>query len=188
MKFRPPRERAVGKQPQQLFLHFWEKLQILLSEILRTNLSLFDLNGHCMLSPSQATAFCDEFTNSHPFECVLNALSTIRKRDQREIFVRCDHGLHFMTFSIAMTPGGEMDAVLIFGPYLVGERDSEKNYREICRQKKWNPEIFCDLIREIRVFSTEGLDTAQSFIHALLEAWNSKEQDLSPEPATKTPF
>lgn len=171
------------------FVHFWSNLQDLLAEIIHTNLALVAPDAKTLIEPSRITDFCYEFIRLNPeveegdtllapYHCVTKAVARCREESFREMPYQCEHDFCFHLFPVQDPENPESWMILVVGPYLIGERGTEKHYREFCGSRRLDPELFCDQVREIRVYSQDGIEYTVNFIRNLLQGWDAKQDPL----------
>ena len=151
-------------------LNRWQKIQDLFARIIGANLSFFNSAGIPFTQPSQVTAFCSDLaiplTGLRPgsVDCVTRAFQS---RVRGKHVYSCVHGLHFYSLGIRLKTrifGG-----LVVGPILLGKREDEKTYRQMCVSLEVDPENFLDRIREIKLFSHTGISIVADFLREVTE-------------------
>ena len=140
----------------------WQSIQHLLGQVVGVNLSLLDSSGNQTLPPCRISGFCSEFVHylpavpaEPPNDCPAQAVAYYLT--QNEPFYQCPHGLNFTVVKIAE------DAFWVIGPILVGVRQSQEIYTQNCLNNGIDPELFCDRVREIKVFSHQGIRNLLNF-------------------------
>ena len=155
-----------------LDLKRWQRLQDLFAEIIGSNVSFFTPVGTYLNKPSQVTPSCSDLAkplstapSSTEFECVSQSFQNAL-RDKQHSF-SCVHGLHFFVAGFQ----SELRSVggVVVGPLLIGKREDESVYRKTCETLSVDPDVFCDRIREIKVFSFHGVQVVLDFLREMTE-------------------
>ena len=146
----------------------WQRIQNLFARILGTNLALFDASGRFLTQPSFVTVSCPEIAlpldsaSAHLHDC-LNSI--VKKGVEKGKSFFCTHGLHFLGFEIHLK--GESHGTLILGPMLLGKREADEAYRDLCRKLKIHEEHFLDRVREIKLFSHATITTVVDLLQEI---------------------
>ena len=146
----------------------WQKIQNLFARIIGTNLALLDASGRFLTQPSFVTASCSEIalpldsSSAHFHDCLS---SIVRKGVEKGKSFFCSHGLHFLGFKINLK--GESHGTLVLGPMLLGKREADEAYRNLCRELKIQEENFLDRVREIKLFSHATISTAVDLLQEI---------------------
>lgn len=148
----------------------WQRIQNLLSEVIGANLCLFDYQMPAPLTHSHTTPYCFALEQSlapdaavRPKDCAVEAFH--RKKDNGENSYTCTHGLSYFMTDICSED--RTVGMLVLGPVLIGKRSPDFLYHQICQERSLDPEIFCDRIREIKVFSHRGVKVACDFLEEM---------------------
>lgn len=164
-----PRKREGTTTPELLDLKRWKKLQELLAELIGANVSILDSFGSFLTPPTQTTPFCSDFVqpldaapSSEP-PCCVKACQHFQEQHE-ELYV-CSHGLGYASTEIQKDKN--QLGLLVMGPLLVGGRAKEEAFRKRCEKQKIDPEVFCDRIREITVFSHRRIRLLINFFKTL---------------------
>ena len=154
-----------------LDLKQWHKIQDLFAEIIGANLNLINPQGKSLAPSSRVSPSC--FDLEHPkagpsfslTDCERGALRfwSSRKGDT----YRCPHGLSF--FTLPIRHARETVALITVGPLVVGKRESERACRILCRKQGIHFNPFMDRVREIRLFSQNGIRVVIDFLRELTE-------------------
>ncbi|MCM8776313.1 MAG: PocR ligand-binding domain-containing protein [Candidatus Omnitrophica bacterium] len=165
----------------------WQHLQDLLSQTIKANISLFDGVGNYLTKPSQVTGFCADFVRpvaphvKPEIRCVMHAFQHFQLHESERIYT-CPHKLRFANSKIKR--GDKTAFVIVIGPILIGSRPNNDICRAHCKELGIDPEIFCDRIREIPLFSHQGLQIVTEFteyLHQYLRLDESVEEKPSLE-------
>lgn len=149
----------------------WQKIQNLFAEIISANLWLIELSGNCLTTPSKVGISCSDFPPSQRnqetkhVDCVYKAFQ--KWRQEKEGDFRCPH--HFSFFSLPIGTKQETVGVITVGPVLVGKREDEKTYRTLCEKSGLDFQMFMDRIREMRLFSYNGVRIVIDFLRELMQ-------------------
>lgn len=152
-------------------LKWWQRIQDLFAEIIGANVTFFTSLGTHLSTPSQVAPSCLDLaqptgtTFSGEFDCVAQAFQNV-VRDKQHSF-SCSHGLHF--FATDFQPDEHKVGGVVVGPLLIGKREEESVYRELCEKLAIDPDVFCDRIREIKVFSFHGIQVVLDFLREMTE-------------------
>ena len=172
-----------------LDLNRWQKIQDLFSKIIRANLSFFDTHGSSLTTPSHAAPFCSEFAEqlqssaASQVNCIIRAY---HQSAQGKDMYTCIHGL---SFHMVRCKNGN---VMVIGPLLIGKRESDEIYQQICLELGCDADTFLDRVREIQVFSNAGISMVQAFLKEVMDYFfelNSEFSEfhsLMPELFTKS--
>ena len=153
-----------------LDLKQWQKIQDLFSEIIGANLWLIEPSGTFLSDPSKVNPFCREVspTKKPPGavqpNCVLKAFQNWLQ--SKEESFQCPHRFSFFALPIDLRNGKTL-AVVTVGPLLMGKREDEKVYREMCVKEKIDFHAFMEQVREMRVFSHIGVRVVIEFLKEL---------------------
>ncbi|MBI4358212.1 MAG: PocR ligand-binding domain-containing protein [Candidatus Omnitrophica bacterium] len=154
-----------------LELKQWQQIQDLFAEIIGANLSFIDPSGTPFSKPSEVTGFCSDFSiptirlKSRPVECAFQAFQNWNERQQHAY--QCPHRLNF--FSLPVRLRDETIGVVTVGPFLVAKREEEEIYRATCAEHHIDPEPFLDRLREIKIFSHNGIRVITDFLKELTQ-------------------
>ncbi len=145
----------------------WQKIQNLFAKIIGTNLTLLDPFGRPLTAPSLITASCPEIalpldSSGLAYDCLSAA---IEKGFEKGKSFLCAHGLHFFGFDVHLKEGPL--GTLVLGPVLIGKRDAEEVYRDLCRELKIQEENFLDRVREVKLFSHATMATVLDFMQEI---------------------
>lgn len=155
-----------------LDLRQWRKIHYQLAEIIGANLCLYDFETDAPIVHSHATPYC--FNLARPLspeppaasqDCLGKAYWQRRKNG--EVFDRCGHGLFY--FMTDVFDGKKPVGMFVLGPLIIGKRESSAAYEKICAETGINPEVFCDRIREVNVFSHRGVKVACDFLKEIVQ-------------------
>ena len=158
----------VNSQPD---LNWWQRIQDLLAGIIGANISFFSPSGSYFSYPSLITASCKDLTlrsesqQTSELNCLAQAFQVSSYQNQNSY--HCFHTLHY--FSIKFPLKDDLTGEVIVGPVLIGKRESENFYRDLCKRFKIDSGNFCDRIREVRVFSYTGIQTVIEFLREMTE-------------------
>ena len=149
----------------------WQKIQDLLSKIIGANLTLLDPSGALLAQSSQTTASCPKIAlplNSLSVSATDCLGSVVQGSLERKLHP-CVHRLHFFALKIQME--GKRLGSLVLGPVLVGNRESEQTYRDLCRELELQEEHFLDRVREIKLFSHAAISTVLDFLEEISDSF-----------------
>ena len=154
-----------------LDLKQWQKIQDLFSEIIGANLWLIEPSGIRLTNSSKVSASCSDLaqtkssSKSSAVDCASKALQNwIQKKDDT---YKCTHGLSY--FSLPLRCNEEAIGIIVVGPVLVGKREDEKAYAAVCEKLGLDSEIFFDRIREVKIFSYNGIRVVLDFLRELTQ-------------------
>ena len=191
------RDKRQGGRTVPANLKDWQKIQNLFARIIGANISFIDSSGNFLVKPSRVTPFCEELAKPldrfapRPVSCVIKAF---QEGLQGKKFYLCPHHLHFLPLKIQL--GENLDGLILIGPHLAGNRESEKMYQKIARRLALDSEYFADGIREIKLFSYTALnvifdffqDVANHYLNRLVQkrelkhlisGFSSREKEIS---------
>ncbi len=156
---------------QLLDLKHWQKIQDLFAEIIGANLWLIEPSGIRLTTPSKISGSCSDFSQSKtspkttPVDCVLKTFQNWTQHN--ETTYRCPHSLNY--FSLPIRCNNETISLIVIGPVLVGKKETEKTYTALCEKLDIDSEIFLDRIREIKMFSHNGIKIVLDFLRELTQ-------------------
>ena len=156
---------------QLLDIKQWQKIQDLFAKIIGANLWLIQPSGTSLATPSKVSASCTDFTQSQStpkataVDCTLKALQAWTHK--KENTYNCPHHLNY--FSLPVYCNDETIGVAVVGPVLIGKREDEKTYRGMCEKLGIDSEVFLDRIREIKIFSYNGIRIVIDFLRELTQ-------------------
>lgn len=144
----------------------WQGIQDHFSQVLRVNLRLVDEAGAFITKPSMNLGLCDEImrhSTKEPYICnchreVLNK----NDKDWKEEHI-CPADVY--RFFIPLQTKQETLATLIVGPVILGKRKEDSWYNELSQRLGINSSEFLNAIREIRVFSFNGIKSVIELLH-----------------------
>jgi len=156
---------------QLLDLKQWQKIQDIFAEIVGANLWLIEPSGIRLTIPSKASASCSDIAQPqsspklNPVDCVVKALQNWTQR--KEESYKCSHHLNYL--SLPVRCNDQTIGVIIVGPVIVGKREDEKTYETLCKNLEIDSEVFLDRVREIKIFSYNGVKTVLDFLRTLTQ-------------------
>jgi len=144
----------------------WQSIQDHFSQVLRVNLRLVDEAGAFITKPSMNLGLCDEImrhSTKEPYLCnchreILNK----NDKDWKEEHI-CPADVH--RFFIPLQTKQETLATLIVGPVILGKRKEDSWYNELAQRLGVDSSEFLNAIREIRVFSFNGIKSVIELLH-----------------------
>lgn len=144
----------------------WQKIQNHFSEVLRIALRTFDKDGTLITKPSMRFKLCDQVIKESskvilPCSCKPKDLSRLEE-DWKEGYL-CFKGVH--GFFIPLRMKQETLAYLVVGPVILGRRQEESGYRQTAKELGVNAEDFLEAIREIKVFSFNGIKSVIELLY-----------------------
>jgi len=147
----------------------WGKIQNLFSDVIGTNSSLLDISGQRLVSVRDSVTTCSDLVSQigaprqATTDCSIRAHQKSIQRDDSSY--KCLHGLHYFMFRI---PSGQRElGVLVVGPLVVGKREDDTYYRQLCGKLDIGSEQFLDRIVEIKSFSYVGIRKIMEFLKEL---------------------
>ena len=148
----------------------WQKVQDLFAKIIGANIVFLNPAGNDLTRVSRITGFCREIAKPSPSsresDCSLQVLQQIPS-DKKPYF--CPHHLYYYGFGIHLRRKNL--GHLVIGPVLVGKREDETAYRNLCVAQNIDEENYLDRIREIKVFSHAGISTVLDFLREMTESF-----------------
>lgn len=156
---------------QLLDIRQWQKIQDLFAKIVGANLWLIQPSGSSLATPSKVSGSCSDFTqskNSSKPTSVDCAFKTFQNWDhKKQSTYDCPHRLNY--FSLPVYCNEETIGVIVVGPVLVGKREDEKTYQALCEKLGIDAEVFLDRIREVKIFSYNGIHVVIDFLRELTQ-------------------
>ncbi len=156
---------------QLLDLKQWQKIQDLFSEIVGANLWLIEPSGTSLTIPSKVNGSCPDIAQAksspkaNPVDCIFKALQSWNQ--QKEHSYKCTHNLNY--FPLPVRCNEQIIGVIVVGPVIVGKREDKKTYEALCENLEIDSEIFLDRVREIKIFSYNGIKTVLDFLRTLTQ-------------------
>lgn len=156
---------------QLLDLKNWQKIQDLFAEIIGANLWLIEPCGIRLTTPTKVSGSCSDFSQSRSspkttaVDCISKAFQSCVQ--QKENTYQCPHSLNY--FSLPIQYHKETIGIIVIGPIVVGKREGEKTYAALCEKLDIDPEIFLDRVREIKIFSYNGIKIVLDFLRELMQ-------------------
>ncbi|MBI4000034.1 MAG: PocR ligand-binding domain-containing protein [Candidatus Omnitrophica bacterium] len=156
---------------QLLDLKQWQKIQDLFAEIVGANLWLLEPQGSSLTNPSQISCSCSDLNSYQKLrktaqvDCVFKAFQ--HWVQTKEITFSCPHRLSYLISPIRYNET-TVGAILV-GPVLVGKRERESAYHAVCERESIHFDLFLDRIREIKVFSHNGIRVVIDFLQELTQ-------------------
>ncbi|MDP3919591.1 MAG: PocR ligand-binding domain-containing protein [Candidatus Omnitrophota bacterium] len=150
----------------------WQSLQNLFSEIIGTNITFLDAEGTALSVPSQATSLSSEmaqpFANDSRAEGADCAFRSFREASKKGTGIyQCAHRLHYYNTEILVK--GSRIGFIVLGPLLIGKRDDEGTYRDMCKALGLRDEVFLDRVRDLKLFSPDRIRVIGQFLQQLAQ-------------------
>jgi len=144
----------------------WRNVQSRLSKLIGANLHFIPpIEAFRCFSANNYPSCSDLVTSASPSEisrCINEAFKF--GMVQRKSTITCVHRMHYTVTQIQMS--SQFVGTILIGPVILGKRESPEMYGKMCEEFGFEKEQFLDRVREIRLFSFNGI---QSIVECLEE-------------------